>query len=94
MIVILFCFCTFFLLYLCFVIVSVSVYNVFVLCVMLSGSTLVQVMPFGATHSSLTNQITIDTLPIRYTMYGLDVLKCTNLAALFNLAWSDSILLK
>ena len=44
-------------LYLCFVIVSVSVYNVFVLCIIFLGSTLVQAVPSGATKSSLTNQI-------------------------------------
>ena len=54
MIVIMFCFvlspC------ICFVVVSVSVYNVFVLCFMFLGSTLVQAVPFGATQSSVTNQ--------------------------------------
>ena len=52
-----FCFCTFFLLHLCFIIVSVSVYNVFVLCIMFLGSILVQAVPFSATgtQSSLTN---------------------------------------
>ena len=42
---------------LCFVVVSVPVYNVFVLCFMFLGSTLVQAVPFGATQSTLTNQI-------------------------------------
>ena len=45
------------LLYLHFIIVSVPVYNVLALCIMFSGSTLVQDVPFGATQSSLTNQI-------------------------------------
>ena len=57
------------LLYLCFVVVSVPVYNVFVLCFMFLGSTLVQDVPFGATQSTLTNQINNNN---NNTMLSLD----------------------